>query len=44
MTNVKPLIAASLSGYGRISATHRAHKRCFIANGVSCPVEIEPRE
>jgi organic hydroperoxide reductase OsmC/OhrA len=22
---------------------HRAHERCFIANSVSCPVEVEPR-
>jgi organic hydroperoxide reductase OsmC/OhrA len=25
------------------SLHHRAHERCFIANSVSCPVEIEPR-
>jgi len=24
------------------SLHHRAHERCFIANSVSCPVEIEP--
>jgi organic hydroperoxide reductase OsmC/OhrA len=22
---------------------HRAHERCFIANSVSCPVDVEPR-
>lgn len=22
----------------------RAHERCFIANSVNCPVEVEPRE
>ena len=26
------------------SLHHRAHERCFIANSVSCPVEIEPRQ
>lgn len=26
------------------SLHHRAHERCFIANSVSCPVEVEPRE
>jgi organic hydroperoxide reductase OsmC/OhrA len=25
------------------SLHHRAHERCFIANSVSCPVEVEPR-
>ncbi|HEX5375894.1 MAG TPA: OsmC family protein [Solirubrobacterales bacterium] len=25
------------------SLHHRAHERCFIANSVSCPVEIEPQ-
>jgi organic hydroperoxide reductase OsmC/OhrA len=25
------------------SLHHRAHDRCFIANSVSCPVEVEPR-
>jgi organic hydroperoxide reductase OsmC/OhrA len=24
------------------SLHHRAHERCFIANSVSCPVEVEP--
>jgi organic hydroperoxide reductase OsmC/OhrA len=23
---------------------HRAHERCFIANSVSCPVDVEPRK
>ena len=26
------------------SLHHRAHERCFIANSVSCPVEVEPRQ
>ncbi len=26
------------------SLHHRAHERCFIANSVSCPVEIEPQK
>lgn len=26
------------------SLHHRAHERCFIANSVSCPVEVEPRK
>lgn len=26
------------------SLHHRAHERCFIANSVSCPVEVEPQE
>ena len=25
------------------SLHHRAHERCFIANSVSCPVEVEPQ-
>ena len=25
------------------SLHHQAHERCFIANSVSCPVEVEPR-
>lgn len=25
------------------SLHHRAHERCFIANSVNCPVEVEPR-
>jgi organic hydroperoxide reductase OsmC/OhrA len=25
------------------SLHHRAHERCFVANSVNCPVEIEPR-
>jgi organic hydroperoxide reductase OsmC/OhrA len=25
------------------SLHHRAHERCFIANSVSCPVDVEPR-
>ncbi len=25
------------------SLHHRAHERCFIANTVNCPVEVEPR-
>jgi organic hydroperoxide reductase OsmC/OhrA len=25
------------------SLHHRAHERCFIANSVSCPVEVKPR-
>jgi organic hydroperoxide reductase OsmC/OhrA len=25
------------------SLHHRAHQRCFIANSVNCPVEVEPR-
>jgi organic hydroperoxide reductase OsmC/OhrA len=29
---------------GRLAALHhRAHEACFIANSVSCPVEVEPR-
>ncbi len=28
----------------QIESLHRrAHERCFIANSVSCPVEVEPR-
>lgn len=28
----------------RLESLHRrAHERCFVANSVSCPVEIEPR-
>ena len=28
----------------RVKSLHRrAHERCFIANSVSCPVEVEPR-
>ena len=31
-------------GAARIEALHhRAHELCFIANSVSCPVEVEPR-
>jgi organic hydroperoxide reductase OsmC/OhrA len=26
------------------SLHRRAHERCFIANSVSCPVEVEPRD
>ena len=26
------------------SLHHRAHERCFIANSVSCPVEVEPQK
>jgi organic hydroperoxide reductase OsmC/OhrA len=26
------------------SLHHRAHERCFVANSVSCPVEVEPRK
>jgi organic hydroperoxide reductase OsmC/OhrA len=26
------------------SLHHRAHELCFIANSVSCPVEVEPRQ
>ena len=26
------------------SLHHRAHKCCFIANSVSCPVEVESRQ
>lgn len=26
------------------SLHHRAHERCFIANSVSCPVEVEPQD
>lgn len=26
-----------------VSLHHRAHERCFIANSVSCPVEVEPQ-
>lgn len=26
-----------------VSLHHRAHERCFIANTVNCPVEVEPR-
>lgn len=32
-----------VDGEGVESLHHRAHERCFIANSVSCPVEIEPR-
>lgn len=29
---------------GRLDSLHsRAHERCFIANSVACPVEVEPR-
>lgn len=27
-----------------LSLHHRAHERCFIANSVSCPVEVEPQQ
>lgn len=35
---------ASDPGRGRIESLHRrAHEHCFIANSVSCPVEVEPQ-
>ncbi len=32
-----------LDGEQVSSLHHRAHERCFIANSVNCPVEIEPQ-
>ena len=30
-------------GHERVASLHRrAHERCFLANSVSCPVEVEP--
>lgn len=43
---LRPQVAfdSALSDEQVESLHHRAHERCFIANSVSCPVAIEPRE
>jgi organic hydroperoxide reductase OsmC/OhrA len=42
---LRPLVAFDGDlDQGRVdSLHHRAHERCFIANSVSCSVEVEPR-
>jgi organic hydroperoxide reductase OsmC/OhrA len=43
---LRPRVAfeGDLDGEQIRSLHHRAHERCFIANSVSCPVDVEPRK
>lgn len=38
------VIDPDLDGERLDSLHRRAHERCFIANSVNCPVEVEPRQ